>query len=56
MSSMKSKTVDLVVIGAGAGGVHAAVRPSQQGGRVAIIERENLGGVCMNKGCIRLVT
>jgi dihydrolipoamide dehydrogenase len=43
---------DLVVIGGGAGGVPAAIRGAQLGGRVAIIECENLGGLCMNRGCI----
>jgi dihydrolipoamide dehydrogenase len=43
---------DLVVIGGGAGGVPAAIRGAQLGGRVAIIECEDLGGLCMNRGCI----
>jgi dihydrolipoamide dehydrogenase len=40
------------VIGAGPGGYVAAIRASQLGQKVAIIERENLGGICLNWGCI----
>ncbi len=47
-----SKKFDVVVIGAGPGGYVAAIRASQLGKKVAIIEREKLGGVCLNKGCI----
>jgi len=43
---------DLAVIGGGAGGVAAAVRARQLGARVVVIEREHLGGICMNRGCI----
>ena len=43
---------DVVVLGGGAGGVPAAVRASQLGGRVAVIERQDLGGLCMNRGCV----
>src|SRR5579864_5946202 len=43
---------DLVVIGAGPGGYVAAIRASQLGLAVAIVERENLGGICLNWGCI----
>ena len=42
----------LIVIGAGPGGYSAAVRASQLGLRTAIVERENLGGICLNWGCI----
>lgn len=45
-------TYDVVVLGAGAGGVPAAIRAAQLGGRVAVIESGNPGGLCMNKGCI----
>ena len=41
---------DLIVIGAGPGGYVAAIRASQLGMRTAIVERENLGGVCVNWG------
>jgi len=43
---------DLIVIGSGPGGYVAAIRASQLGLKVAIIERENLGGICLNWGCI----
>ncbi|MEG1029069.1 MAG: FAD-dependent oxidoreductase, partial [Brevundimonas sp.] len=43
---------DLVVIGSGPGGYVAAIRASQLGLKVAIVERENLGGICLNWGCI----
>ena len=43
---------DVIVIGGGAGGVPAAVRAAQLGGNVAIVERDDLGGLCMNRGCI----
>ncbi len=43
---------DLVVIGAGPGGYVAAIRAAQLGMKTAIIERENLGGICLNWGCI----
>ena len=47
-----SKKFDIVVLGAGPGGYVAAIRASQLGKKVAIIEKEHLGGVCLNKGCI----
>ena len=43
---------DVVVIGAGPGGYVAAIRASQLGLATAIVERENLGGICLNWGCI----
>ncbi|MDK2886903.1 MAG: dihydrolipoamide dehydrogenase [Thermosipho sp. (in: thermotogales)] len=43
---------DVVVIGGGPGGYVAAIRLSQLGKKVAIIEKEELGGTCTNKGCI----
>lgn len=43
---------DVVVIGAGPGGYVAAVKAAQCGLSVAVVERENLGGVCLNWGCI----
>ncbi|MBI6628979.1 dihydrolipoyl dehydrogenase [Pontibaca salina] len=49
---MASKSYDLIVIGAGPGGYVAAIRAAQLGMSVAIIERENLGGICLNWGCI----
>ena len=44
--------LDTVVIGAGPGGYVAAIRAAQMGQKVAIIEREYIGGVCLNVGCI----
>jgi dihydrolipoamide dehydrogenase len=43
---------DIVVIGSGPGGYVAAIRASQLGLKTAIIEKENLGGICLNWGCI----
>src|ERR1700733_12477150 len=43
---------DLIVIGSGPGGYVAAIRASQLGLKTAIIEKESLGGVCLNWGCI----
>lgn len=43
---------DLIVIGSGPGGYPAAIRASQLGFKVAIIEKESLGGICLNWGCI----
>ena len=49
---MAAKNFDLIVIGAGPGGYVAAIRAAQLGMSVAIVERENLGGICLNWGCI----
>ena len=43
---------DLIIIGSGPGGYVAAIRASQLGLKTAIIERESLGGICLNWGCI----
>ena len=43
---------DLVIIGSGPGGYVAAIRGAQLGLKVAIIEKEALGGICLNWGCI----
>jgi dihydrolipoamide dehydrogenase len=43
---------DLVVLGSGPGGYVAAIRAAKLGLKVAIVERENLGGICLNWGCI----
>lgn len=45
-------TYDVVVLGSGPGGYPAAIRASQLGKKVAIVERESLGGICLNWGCI----
>lgn len=49
---MAAKSFDLIVIGAGPGGYVAAIRGAQLGMKVAIVEREHLGGICLNWGCI----
>lgn len=49
---MAAKSFDLIVIGAGPGGYVAAIRGAQLGLSVAIVEREHLGGICLNWGCI----
>ena len=49
---MADTSFDLIVIGAGPGGYVAAIRSAQLGMKVCIIERENLGGICLNWGCI----
>jgi dihydrolipoamide dehydrogenase len=43
---------DIIVVGSGPGGYVAAIRASQLGLKTAIVERENLGGICLNWGCI----
>lgn len=45
-------TFDIIVVGSGPGGYVAAIRASQLGKKVAIIERSELGGICLNWGCI----
>jgi dihydrolipoamide dehydrogenase len=49
---MASTTYDMIVIGAGPGGYVAAIRGAQLGLKVAIVEREHMGGICLNWGCI----
>src|SRR5512132_4324024 len=49
---MATKTYDAVVIGAGPGGYVAAIRLAQLGKKTALVEKESLGGVCLNWGCI----
>src|SRR6187431_846147 len=43
---------DVLVIGAGPGGYVAAIKAAQNGKKTAIVEREHLGGICLNWGCI----
>jgi len=43
---------DIIILGSGPGGYVAAIRASQLGMKVAIVEKESLGGVCLNWGCI----
>ena len=47
-----AENFDIVIIGSGPGGYVAAIRAAQLGKKVAIVERENLGGICLNWGCI----
>ncbi|MBH8598555.1 dihydrolipoyl dehydrogenase [Thermoactinomyces sp. CICC 10523] len=47
-----AQEVDVLVIGAGPGGYVAAIRAAQLGRSVAIVDKGNLGGVCLNRGCI----
>ena len=49
---MATRTFDVIVIGAGPGGYVAAIRAAQLGKKVVIVEREHLGGICLNWGCI----
>ncbi|EPX79147.1 dihydrolipoyl dehydrogenase [Litoreibacter arenae] len=49
---MAAKSFDLIVIGAGPGGYVAAIRAAQLGLNVVIVEREHMGGICLNWGCI----
>lgn len=49
---MAAQNFDVIVIGAGPGGYVAAIRAAQLGKKVVIVERENLGGICLNWGCI----
>jgi dihydrolipoamide dehydrogenase len=49
---MAETTVDAIVIGAGPGGYHAAIRLGQLGKNVVCIDRDEVGGVCLNWGCI----
>src|SRR6201994_3968245 len=49
---MAEQDFDLAVIGAGPGGYVAAIRAAQLGMKVVVIEREHLGGICLNWGCI----
>jgi dihydrolipoamide dehydrogenase len=49
---MSTQSFDVVVIGAGPGGYVAAIRAAQLGLKTAIVEREHMGGICLNWGCI----
>ncbi|MGX0903122.1 dihydrolipoamide dehydrogenase [Roseovarius sp. MBR-79] len=49
---MAPQSFDMIVIGAGPGGYVAAIRGAQLGLKVAIVEREHMGGICLNWGCI----
>ncbi len=47
-----SDTYDIIIIGGGPGGYVAAIRAAQLGMKTAVVEREHLGGICLNWGCI----
>ncbi|MFO7916984.1 MAG: dihydrolipoyl dehydrogenase [Anaerolineae bacterium] len=47
-----ASTYDIVIIGAGPGGYVAAIRGAQRGAKVALVDREGIGGTCLNYGCI----
>ncbi len=49
---MANPKYDVVVIGTGPGGYETAIRSTQLGFKTAVIERNKLGGVCLNIGCI----
>ncbi|MDA0701826.1 MAG: dihydrolipoyl dehydrogenase [Proteobacteria bacterium] len=49
---MADKTFDLIVLGGGPGGYVAAIRAAQLGLKTVVVEREHLGGICLNWGCI----
>ncbi|MDX2089576.1 MAG: dihydrolipoyl dehydrogenase [Kofleriaceae bacterium] len=49
---MANKTYDAIVIGGGPGGYPAAIRLGQLGQSVLVVEKENMGGICLNWGCI----
>ncbi|RMF08761.1 MAG: dihydrolipoyl dehydrogenase [Alphaproteobacteria bacterium] len=49
---MTDKNFDVVVVGGGPGGYVAAIRSAQLGMKAAVVEREHLGGICLNWGCI----
>jgi dihydrolipoamide dehydrogenase len=49
---MAETSFDLIVIGGGPGGYVAAIRAAQLGLKAAVVERENMGGICLNWGCI----
>ena len=49
---MADTEFDVIIIGSGPGGYVTAIRSAQLGFRTAIVEREHLGGICLNWGCI----
>lgn len=51
-AAISTKDFDLIVVGGGPGGYVAAIKAAQLGKRIAIVEKDKFGGVCMNRGCI----
>ena len=49
---MADTSFDLIVVGGGPGGYVAAIRAAQLGMKTAVVEREHMGGICLNWGCI----
>ena len=49
---MADQAFDIIVLGGGPGGYVAAIRAAQLGMKAAVVERESLGGICLNWGCI----
>ena len=49
---METREIDVAVLGGGIGGYTAAIRASQLGLKVVLIERDKLGGTCLHRGCI----
>ena len=47
-----AETYDVIIIGGGPGGYVTAIRAAQLGLKTAVVEREHLGGICLNWGCI----
>ena len=48
----KNASYDVVIVGTGPGGYETAIRATQLGFKTAVIERDKLGGICLNIGCI----
>lgn len=52
INQSSSNSVDIIVIGGGPGGYVAAIKAAQMGGKVLLVEKDELGGACLNRGCI----
>ena len=52
MAESADNTFDVVVLGGGSGGYACALRASQLGLKVAVVERDKIGGTCLHRGCI----
>src|SRR5690348_12409385 len=50
--AMADTNFDIIVVGGGPGGYVAAIRAAQLGMKTAVVEREHMGGICLNWGCI----